>query len=238
MSFTELDTRGVVQRPFGGSLDASDPRPGRVRPRHRRRRGAQRLGLHGAAVSGSESFRILAAERSDHSGGDTVVISLHSVDSTDWSLSLWASARWSSSEGEATRMGRLVDDLLQLAELDQPTKSGVVSFGPTDHAALTLDAAADARAADPARSISFTDPPSDVLVPVDSDRLGQVLANLTDQRHRANPTRQSCRRDAEDNPDHGATRGARPRCRGPGMAADDVARIFERCYRTDSSRSR
>lgn len=67
-------------------------------------------------------------------------------------------------------MGRPVDDLLLRAELDQPTESGVVSFGPTDLATLTLDAVSDARAADPARSISFADPPSDVLVPVDSDR--------------------------------------------------------------------
>jgi signal transduction histidine kinase len=229
-----------VQRQFGGSLDASDPRP-------------DVSVLDAAAVeahSGS-AFTVLrfqGANRfaSSRSSDRTTPERTRSPSRctawtppfTDWSLSLWASARWSSSEGEATRMGRPVDDLLQLAELDQPTKSGVVSFGPTDHAALTLDATADARAADPARSISFTDPPSDVLVPVDSDRLRQVLANLTDQRHRANPTRQSCRRDAEDNPDHGATRGARPRCRGPGMAADDVARIFERCYRTDSSRSR
>jgi two-component system OmpR family sensor kinase len=138
-------------------------------------------------------------------------------------------------EAEATRMGRLVDDLLLLAELDQPAESDVVSLEPTDLAVLASDAAADARAADPARNISYVGPPSDVPVPVDGDRLRQVLANLLTNAIVHTPpgspvavtlttTATTARLEVSD--------------RGPGIAADDAARIFERFYRTDTGRSR
>jgi two-component system OmpR family sensor kinase len=151
---------------------------------------------------------------------------------TDEASQLRATSR---IEAEATQMGRLVDDLLLLAELDQPTDSDVVSLRPTDLAALTSDAAADARAADPARSISYAGPSSDVPVPVDGDRLRQVLANLLTNAIVHTPpgnpvevtlttTTTTARLQVSD--------------RGPGIAADDVARIFERFYRTDTSRSR
>ena len=351
--FTEIDTHGAILRQFGGSLEAGDPRP-------------DVSGLDTAAVdahngsaftvgaaSGSGTFRILAVERPDHTGADTIAISLHSVDSTVHRLELVIggvsalvlvllaalgtlavrlglrpltdvehtahriaqgdlsqrvpdgrpgteigrlaeslngmlsqieaafTARKASEatlrrfvadashelrtplttirgyselfrqgaitdeaaqlqatsriEAEATRMGRLVDDLLLLAELDQPTESDVVSRGPTDLASLTSDAVADARAADPTRSINFTGPSSGVPVPVDGDRLRQVLANLLTNAIVHTPpgnpvevtlttTATTARLEVSD--------------RGPGIAADDVARIFERFYRADASRSR
>jgi len=260
--FTEIDTHGATQRQFGGSLEAGDPHPDVSGL------DTAAVGAHNGsaftvdAASGSGTFRILAVERADHTGADTIAISLHSVDSTVHRLELVIggvsalvlvllaalgtlavrlglrpltdvehtahriaqgdlsqrvtggrpgteigrlaeslngmlsqieaafTARKASEaalrrfvadashelrtplttirgyselfrqgavtdeaaqlqatsriEAEATRMGRLVDDLLLLAELDQPAESGIVSLGPTDLAALTADVVVDA----------------------------------------------------------------------------------------------
>ncbi|HLG92318.1 MAG TPA: HAMP domain-containing sensor histidine kinase, partial [Acidimicrobiales bacterium] len=77
-------------------------------------------------------------------------------------------------EGEAARMGVLVDDLLLLARLDQgrPLESE-----PVDLARLAAEAVADAMAVDPERPISFSDG-APVVVLGDEHRLRQVAANL------------------------------------------------------------
>jgi two-component system, OmpR family, sensor kinase len=351
--FTEIDTRGAIQRQFGGPIQAGDPRP-------------DVSGLDTATVdahtgspftvdaaSGGGTFRILALERSDHTGADTIAISLSSVDSTVHRLELVIAgvsalvlallaalgtlavrlglrpladvehtahriaqgdlsqrvtdgrpgteigrlaeslngmlsqieaaftARQASEatlrrfvadashelrtplttirgyselfrqgavtdeasqlqatsriEAEATRMGRLVDDLLLLAELDQPTESDVVSVGSTDLAALTSDAVSDARAADSSRSIYYTGPPSDVPVPVGGDRLRQVLANLLTNAIVHTPPGTPVEVTLTTTP---TTARLEVSDRGPGIAEDDAARIFERFFRTDTSRSR
>jgi two-component system OmpR family sensor kinase len=138
-------------------------------------------------------------------------------------------------ESEATRMGRLVNDLLLLAELDQPITSHAGPVGVADLAALTTDAVADARAADTARSISYAGPPSGVFVPVDGDRLRQVLANLVTNAIVHTPSGTPVEVTLTTTP---TTARLEVSDRGPGIAADDVARIFERFYRTDRSRAR
>ena len=77
-------------------------------------------------------------------------------------------------EQEALRMGTLVAELLELARLDRTTSLDITE---TDLAVLVRDAAADARAVEPARPVRAEAPESLVAV-VDEARIRQVLANL------------------------------------------------------------
>lgn len=76
-------------------------------------------------------------------------------------------------EQEAARMGRLVDDLLLLARLDE---SPVLDRKPVDLARVAADAAADARAAQPERSVTVDAAVAVVLG--DEARLRQAVGNL------------------------------------------------------------
>jgi two-component system, OmpR family, sensor kinase len=135
-------------------------------------------------------------------------------------------------EAEATRMGRLVDDLLLLAHLDQRRPLNVET---ADLGVLTADAVADARVRDPHRPIDYTGPAEPVLVNVDADRFRQVLANLVGNALVHTP---------EGTPVHVTLSWNRTHARlvvtdkGPGLPPEQVARLFERFYRADPSRSR
>ncbi|WP_052090755.1 sensor histidine kinase [Modestobacter caceresii] len=141
-------------------------------------------------------------------------------------------------ESEATRMGLLVEDLLQLARLDQQRP---LARGPVDLAELAGDAVHDARAVAPDRSLSLQLDPSLTDAPVvrgDEARLRQVIGNLVTNAltHTPADTRVTIRV-AED--------GAEPGWlvlavtdEGPGLAQADADRVFERFYRADASRTR
>ncbi|WP_164703445.1 cell wall metabolism sensor histidine kinase WalK, partial [Modestobacter sp. KNN46-3] len=141
-------------------------------------------------------------------------------------------------ESEATRMGLLVEDLLQLARLDQQRP---LALGPVDLAELAGDAVHDARAVAPDRSLSLQLDPSLTDAPVvrgDEARLRQVIGNLVTNAltHTPADTRVTIRV-AED--------GAEPGWlvlavtdEGPGLAQADADRVFERFYRADASRTR
>ena len=77
-------------------------------------------------------------------------------------------------EHEAARMGRLVDDMLLLARLDEGRPLDLV---PLDLGFIAEDAVRDACAVEPDRPISLEVEPG-VEVLGDADRLGQVVANL------------------------------------------------------------
>lgn len=137
-------------------------------------------------------------------------------------------------ENEANRMGVLVDDLLLLARLDaqRPLLQERV-----DLLALASDAVHDAQAIGPKRTITLEiidglDTPE---VLGDEHRLRQILRNLV-----ANALQHT--------PDSAAitvrvgTAGGdvvlEVADQGPGMSQEDALRVFERFYRTDSSRAR
>jgi two-component system OmpR family sensor kinase len=105
---------------------------------------------------------------------------------------------------------------------------------PVDLTALAGDAADDLRAADPDREVTL-DAQRDVAVEGDEPRLRQVVANLLDNARTHTPagTPVTIRLAVE-----GQDAVLDVADRGPGMSDDEAARVFERFYRGDPSRSR
>ena len=145
-------------------------------------------------------------------------------------------------EDEARRMGSLVENLLRLARLDEnPT----LDLAPVDLSDALFDAAQDLRALDPSRQVMVVNlagvplpvsPHQSVGVLGDEASLRQVILNLVGNANRHTPKgtpvetaagttrRGTVRRELRD---HGA-----------GIEEDQREKVFERFYRTDSSRVR
>ncbi|WP_227998261.1 sensor histidine kinase [Nocardia australiensis] len=144
-------------------------------------------------------------------------------------------------EREAQRMGLLVEDLLMLARLDAQRP---LEQGPVDLLAVASDAVHNARAmaaaADPdglRRSVELEIHSGEGTLEIlgDEQRLRQVLANLLNNALTHTP------------PSAAVTVGLTPASdevrlevadTGPGLPADEADRVFERFYRTDTSRTR
>jgi two-component system OmpR family sensor kinase len=135
------------------------------------------------------------------------------------------------TEQEATRMARLVDDMLTLAKLDEHRP---MVHQPVDLGRLARDAVGDARAVAAGRSIAV-DADDTVIVLGDEDRLRQVMANLVNNAI------------AHTEPDVAVTVCVRANDgravvevidEGQGMPADVSERVTERFFRADPSRSR
>lgn len=135
------------------------------------------------------------------------------------------------TEQEAVRMGALVEDLLQLARLDQGRPLELV---PVDLGPLVDDAARDARATDPSREVR-SERTGDLVVTGDEQRLRQVLANVVGNALVHTPPGTSITLDARADGDLVVVE---VRDRGPGMAPEAASRAFERFYRVDPARSR
>jgi signal transduction histidine kinase len=141
-------------------------------------------------------------------------------------------------EDEGGRMGLLVEDLLLLARLDQQRP---MSVAPVDLAELAGDAVHDARAVQPDRPIvlhlddSLTDVP---VVRGDEGRLRQVVGNLVSNALTHTPPDARVTVSLAEEAEHPGMVVLRVADRGPGLAAEDAARVFERFYRADTSRTR
>ncbi|MCY1137068.1 HAMP domain-containing sensor histidine kinase [Actinoplanes sp. Pm04-4] len=142
-------------------------------------------------------------------------------------------------EREATRLTALTEDLLLLAQLDDAPE-GQLDRAPMDLRTLATDARHDLHALDPSRPVELTGPagagpPGPAPVDADEARLRQVVANLVGNAVAHTPPGTAVRigvgivdnRAVLDVIDD-----------GPGMAADQAARVFDRFYRTDRSRTR
>ena len=127
-------------------------------------------------------------------------------------------------EQEARRMSTLVAELLELARLDRTSSLDITE---TDLAVLVRDAAADARAVEPARPVRAGAPES-LVAAVDEARIRQVLANLLGNVREHTPvTTPTAVRLAQ-------VRGGvvlEVADNGPGMATQDAARAFDRFHR-------
>ncbi|MFM8862099.1 MAG: sensor histidine kinase [Acidimicrobiia bacterium] len=132
---------------------------------------------------------------------------------------------------EAARMGRIVDDLLLLARLDEhgPALPTCVEVAP-----LLRDLASDVSVVQPVRPV-IVDCAESVAVMIDRDHLVQALSALTT----------NAMRHTDDNVEvrlRAVHVDGRVRFevtdRGPGIAETDVPHLFDRFYRSDRARSR
>jgi len=134
-------------------------------------------------------------------------------------------------ESEATRMGLLVDELLTLASFDAGRP---LARDPVDLRSIAHDAAVDLRAVDPTREVGL-DAAHPVIVVGDEARLRQVAANLVSNVRRHTPAGTSVTVRAHQEDGVGLLEVADA---GPGMTAEQAAKVFDRFYRVDKARSR
>jgi two-component system, OmpR family, sensor kinase len=134
-------------------------------------------------------------------------------------------------EEESIRMTGLVDDLLVLARLDQ---GRALAKEAVDLRAIATDAVGDARVVAPQRQISLI-ANGPVIVEGDDTRLRQVLGNLV--RNAMVHTPQQTPIEVAVATDDGVGRIS-VADHGPGLAPQDLERIFEPFYRADPGRSR
>jgi len=143
-------------------------------------------------------------------------------------------------EDSATAMGLLVEDLLLLARLDQQRP---LQQAPVNLVELAADVVIDARTRAPAREIEITgigiaegDP---VVVTGDGPRLRQILANLVNNAltHTPDGTPVTIGIGFTDREGHRLA-VMQVADTGPGLPPEQAARVFERFYRADSSRTR
>jgi two-component system OmpR family sensor kinase len=136
------------------------------------------------------------------------------------------------TEQEATRMGRLVEDMLVLARLDEHRP---LANTPVDLAALVCDASRDARATWPERVIMARGVDEPAIVTGDEDRLRQVLANVVGNALVHTDAHVSVELSVTRDDDNVVVEVAD---NGAGMPPDVAARVTERFYRADPARSR
>lgn len=138
------------------------------------------------------------------------------------------------TEQEAVRMGRLVEDLLLLARLDQGRP---LDADPVDLGVLATDARDDAAVAHPDHPVALDVTPGCTVVG-DDHRLRQVVGNLVGNAisHTPPGTAVTVRvGPAADDATHVVLEVADA---GPGMPAELAERAFERFARGDVARSR
>ncbi len=135
----------------------------------------------------------------------------------------------------ATRMSRLIDDLLILSRLE--SQQVPVNPCPMDLKGLVLSTTAsfERQAADKGIRLSASLPEGLPPVLGDRDRLEQVMVNLLDNAIKYTPSGGSvevaaCESDGMVQVDVKDT--------GIGIPPEDIPRIFERFYRVDKARSR
>ena len=137
-------------------------------------------------------------------------------------------------QAEAARMGSLVDDLLQLARMDQqrPLDRAPVALGVVTRAAVDAT-----QVANPGRVFVVSVPAEGPWVLGDEQRLRQVIDNLLSNAVRYSPDDEPITVGVEIV--EGTTRAqVTVTDRGAGLTPDEAAQVFERLYRTDEARSR
>nr|MDK8534016.1 HAMP domain-containing sensor histidine kinase [Gleimia europaea] len=141
-------------------------------------------------------------------------------------------------ENESVRMGKLVEDLLTLARLDEVPE---IHPEPVDLVKLAHDSLFDVRALDASRVVSVISmnegepAPSSLIIEADKDQITQVFTNLIGNIIRYTPKGSPVEIAIGQQDGHAIVE---VRDHGPGISATDRDRVFERFFRTDVSRSR
>jgi two-component system OmpR family sensor kinase len=145
---------------------------------------------------------------------------------------------------EAARMSVLLDDLLLLARLDSAEAETPLRMADGDLVALAREAADAFRAAHPSHPLTLTVPDGPVRLAFDPLRLRQVVDNLLTNAAVHTPAGTSVSLSVSLSVS-AEPRSAEPRSAvlrvadtGPGIPAADQARVFDRFYRVDDSRTR
>jgi two-component system phosphate regulon sensor histidine kinase PhoR len=136
------------------------------------------------------------------------------------------------------RLGRLIDDLLTLSDLElgrTPLRLATVAVAPAIDDVVQILSAAAARAGVELTAVVAADTPP---VAADPDRFRQVLINLVDNAIKYSPRggRVEVRAGAADA--HENTVRLDVRDTGIGIPAQDLPRLTERFFRVDKGRSR
>ncbi len=134
-------------------------------------------------------------------------------------------------EHESARMGRLVDDMLLLARLDEGRP---LDLAPVDLGQIVEDAARDARAVESDRPISLS-VEDNVVVLGDADRLRQVAANLLANARVHTPPGTAVEVSVRSD---GPAAVLEVNDHGPGLPPELAHRVFERFVRADPARTR
>ncbi|MEV4114492.1 HAMP domain-containing sensor histidine kinase [Nonomuraea sp. NPDC049695] len=137
-------------------------------------------------------------------------------------------------EGQAARMGLLVEDMLLLARLDQRRE---LAMRPVDLLSLAATVVIDAQTLAPDRKIELVrlfGGEGDVIVTGDESRLGQVLNNLVTNALTHTPPGTPFQVRVGLDGDQAVVEVADE---GPGFPAEVAERVFERFYRADPARS-
>jgi two-component system OmpR family sensor kinase len=141
-------------------------------------------------------------------------------------------------EDEASRMGLLVEDLLLLARLDQQRPLEQV---PVDLLDVVTDAVEDARLLAPDRTVELAISGDEAPVVLgDEPRLRQVVTNLVSNALTHTPAGSPVAVTLDTVAGNGVPGHVRVAVhdRGPGLSDEQRAKVFERFYRADPSRTR
>jgi two-component system OmpR family sensor kinase len=144
-------------------------------------------------------------------------------------------------ESEAKRMGAMVEDLLLLARIDEQRP---LQQKPADLLLIANDAVVDTQASDRGRVISLAGldgaAPGPAPVLGDEAKLRQVVGNLVGNALRYTPEGTPIELAVGVRTAGDGTRQSviEVRDHGPGVPDEEAARIFERFYRADTSRTR
>src|ERR1700761_1401250 len=151
-------------------------------------------------------------------------------------------------EGEAARMGVLVEDLLLLARMDQQRP---IEHRPVDLLVLAADAVQDTRMIAPGRPVKLdVEPGKAFIVDGDESRLRQVIGNLMTNAKTYTPDGSPIDLRLRSGllpgpaPYPGAPAVSIPAAvlevadQGPGLTPEQAQRVFERFYRADQARNR
>ncbi len=141
----------------------------------------------------------------------------------------------------ATRMSRIIDDLLILSRLESDQMAIVRTEVDLRELLCSTEKSFKKQAKDKGIGITAEIPEDLPKVRGDRDRLEQVVVNLLDNAIKYTPSGGSVRVRARSAPGKGGGGGSVSvdvEDTGIGIPEDDIPRIFERFYRVDKARSR